>query len=268
MLTAKYFIKRSKQSRHTFYSVQTNFESFLYFAVPAVFVLGHILTILFGYNGQWKEYQDPQAPKFKPVQQYVRDAFWPISNGWKHGISDYYFPGSTEPYTEGGYWYKADAKGKFAPRKIWSFDMACILVILCTFIGRGVRLANRNHKVRKHNRAIDKQTKAESETIDMMLDLKEFGTKYNLNTKQVRMLVAKAKKIISHMSADESVYFEMLMRGDLDGIKDQKTFLDLATAIMQGHLETHPEDMELIMEVYDPKSIPQEIMQKYSKKEY
>lgn len=32
------------------------------------------------------------------------------------------------------------------------------------------------------------------------------------------------------------------------------------TAVMAGHLQSHPEDMERIMTVFDEQSIPQEIL--------
>ena len=56
------------------------------------------------------------------------------------------------------------------------------------------------------------------------------------------------------------VYFicDMIMDGQVS-VEDEK-FLDIATSIMVGHLESHPEDMERIMTTFYEKSIPQEVL--------
>ena len=44
---------------------------------------------------------------------------------------------------------------------------------------------------------------------------------------------------------------------------ENKTFRDMAVAIMEGWLQRHPKDMELVLATFDRDSIPQELMQKY-----
>lgn len=50
----------------------------------------------------------------------------------------------------------------------------------------------------------------------------------------------------------------MIMDGQVS-VEDEK-FVDIATSIMVGHLESHPEDMERIMTTLYEKSIPKEVL--------
>lgn len=48
---------------------------------------------------------------------------------------------------------------------------------------------------------------------------------------------------------------------------DDKNFLNIATAIMVGHLKSHPEDMELVTAAFDERSIPMEVLAMQSQKQ-
>ena len=95
-------------------------------------------------------------------------------------------------------------------------------------------------------------------TVKMMLELEKIGKEYNLDTEEVRRLVNVCKDIIKRMSADKRVYFDMLMSGDIS-VKDNATFQSMAVSVMSGHLQSHPEDLQMVLDVFDERSIPSEI---------
>ena len=213
-----------------------------------------------GPSTEWNPQTKSREPvkTFKKIKQRLRDNVWPISNGWY--VANEGDP--EEPDTV--YRYSDKAKGKFLPRGIWYMNMAFLLVAICGVIKTLKKHNKEIAQIREYNASAISHNKTSKATVDMMLELKKFGQQYNLNTDQVKKLVESATEIISRMSGDERVYFDMLLNGDLDNTSDKETFMKMATAIMSGHLQTHPEDMKLVMEVYDAKSIPEEIIQKYS----
>lgn len=95
----------------------------------------------------------------------------------------------------------------------------------------------------------------------MMLELKEFGRKYKLNSRQVKHLLHTVDFVIKGMSQDNRIYFDMLMNGDIN-IKNNKVFMDMAVAVMTGHLESHPEDAQLILDTFEEKSLPDVLLYK------
>ena len=95
-------------------------------------------------------------------------------------------------------------------------------------------------------------------TVKMMLELEKIGKEYNLDTEEVRRLVNVCKDIIKRMSADKRVYFDMLMSGDIS-VKDNATFQSMAVSVMSGHLQSHPEDLQMVLDVFDERSMPSEI---------
>jgi hypothetical protein len=68
-------------------------------------------------------------------------------------------------------------------------------------------------------------------------------------------------KIISHLSKKDQTVFEKLITGDA------KMSVETAVAVMEGHLQSHPEDMKLVLDTFDENSIPDIIKQKYTSKE-
>ena len=65
------------------------------------------------------------------------------------------------------------------------------------------------------------------------------------------------------MSADERIYFDMLMNDDIN-IADKETIKQFATSIMLGHLESHPSDARKILEIFDEYTIPGAVLNKIS----
>jgi len=64
------------------------------------------------------------------------------------------------------------------------------------------------------------------------------------------------------MSADKRVYFDMILDGRIN-IRKNDTFLKMATHIMQGHLAKHPHDINKIIDVYDWRSVPLDLLTEY-----
>ena len=91
-----------------------------------------------------------------------------------------------------------------------------------------------------------------------MLAIEKLAKEHHLDATAAKKIVKVAPEIIKHMSKDSRVYFDMIMDGQVS-VEDEK-FLDIATSIMVGHLESHPEDMERIMTTFYEKSIPQEVL--------
>ncbi|MCQ2562670.1 MAG: cell envelope integrity protein TolA [Alphaproteobacteria bacterium] len=98
------------------------------------------------------------------------------------------------------------------------------------------------------------------DTVDMMLELKKIGKQYNLSDRKIKKLWPVASNIIQKMSSDSRVYFDMLMNGDIN-IKDQEMFKKFAISIIQGHLESNPEDAQQVLGVFDERSIPNNLLQ-------
>lgn len=110
---------------------------------------------------------------------------------------------------------------------------------------------------RKKDKAIRQRVKSRHATIDMMLDIKNekaFGRRVRLNDKSMEKLINMCPEIISNMSADDRVYFDMLLNGDIE-IANNETFKNMAISVMQGHLKAHPEDLKKVMSTFDEKSI-------------
>lgn len=170
-----------------------------------------------------------------PYTQALRDAYIPISNGKTKKLNQ-------TTYIE---------RGKFAPTIGWIANM---LVMLMGVVG-GAVIAHRQKMnadyIRLHN-----------DTVDMMLDLEDFKGNYNLNTYQVARMINNMSDIIREMSADKRVYFDMILDGRIN-IRKNDTFLKMATHIMQGHLAKHPNDINKILDVYNWRSVPLDLLTEY-----
>lgn len=64
-------------------------------------------------------------------------------------------------------------------------------------------------------------------------------------------------KIISHMSGKDAKVFNQMLNGEIN------VSYEVAVKIMEGHLKTHPEDLQMVFDFFDERSIPQEIKEKY-----
>ena len=209
---------------------------------------------IFANENAGKESREDKTHNLK-VSQRLRDAFWPVSNGWYvENIGDEYDP-------EALYRYDASKKGKFLPRGVWYVNMAFVLI-------GAILIARKANKVRKENKTIREENAANKyynetgrKAVDMMLALKEFGEKYEFSEADVKKIMDVIPSVISKMSKDERVYFDMLMDDKID-IKNDKTFMDMAVAIMAGHLESHPEAAQLILDTFEEKSLPNSLLSK------
>lgn len=102
--------------------------------------------------------------------------------------------------------------------------------------------------------------------IDLMAEIAELSKEQNIDQKYITAMLKVAPSIVQNMSKDSRVYFDMLMEGKFD-IEKTPGILNIATGIMQGHLQSHPEDIEKILAVFDKRSIPSEIMEMAAAKE-
>lgn len=112
---------------------------------------------------------------------------------------------------------------------------------------------------RKDNRSETARFANENATVDLMLaikSIKEAGKKVNLNVtdETVKKLIDVCPYIISRMSADERVYFDMLIDGDIES-KNEEMFKNFALAVMDGHLRSNPEDLQMVLDAFDEMSI-------------
>jgi len=69
-----------------------------------------------------------------------------------------------------------------------------------------------------------------------------------------KSLIEICPHIISRMSADERVYFDMLIDGDIES-KNEEMFKNFALAVMDGHLRSNPEDLQMVLDAFDETSI-------------
>lgn len=174
----------------------------------------------------------------------------PYSKPFKVVLHDVYIP--TNKYYDYKYCENSDCDNikvhenpEFKPHVAWCLN---VFITLCALIYSIIFV-----KMNRYGR----------DAVDMMIDLKKFGEQYNLNTEKVKKLVNIANYTIERMSADERVYFDMLMNDNIN-IADKDTMKQFATTIMVGHLEKHPRDIEKIMKIFDERTIPKVVLDKMS----
>lgn len=176
--------------------------------------------------------------------QIVRDMWNPVSNG-------NYFTYKLE-------WkYDADKCGKFAPNGLWYVNISMLLIIACSCVRSLVIPGVKNRKSMKHQKRV----------IDAMNELKLLGCTYKLNDKSFEHVIKVCPEIIANMAADERVYFDMLMDGDID-VVNNKQYRDMAVHIMAGHLREHPTDLQKIMNAINNKTLPAELLSDFVQREY
>lgn len=141
--------------------------------------------------------------------------------------------------------YNPIRDGKFDPHFWWYVNAALVLAVSIYSI------VNATKKVK---------TKADSANaqVDIMLEIEKLAKEHKMDPSVAKKIIQIAPDIVKNMSKDSRVYFDMIMDGQVS-VEDEK-FLNIATSIMVGHLESHPEDMERIMTTFDEKSIPQEVL--------
>ena len=204
----------------------------------------------FGVNLDRYKDEKKQAVKDTVFGCVMGVAFWACLSFFVNGFIDSF----QEKEVGGEAWTKSVVNpfvdGKFAPTATWYRQLAFLIVSLCVAVG-----TSRTYS--KYYR----EDKARVNAVDMMLGLKEFGRKYKLNSRQVKHLLHTVDFVIKGMSQDNRIYFDMLMNGDIN-IKNNKVFMDMAVAVMTGHLESHPEDAQLILDTFEEKSLPDVLLYK------
>ncbi len=139
--------------------------------------------------------------------------------------------------------------GEFSPELEWYITASLLTVIALITLGAAVSVAKDERQA-----DINKSHKQ----IDVMLKIEKLAKEHNLDATAAKKMLNVAPEIVKRMSADSRVYFDMMLDGKV-AISD-KNFVNIATMVMAGHLQSHPEDMEQIMTVFDERSIPQEIL--------
>jgi hypothetical protein len=102
---------------------------------------------------------------------------------------------------------------------------------------------------------------AAADAANFMLDWAEMGADYAINPKMLKHIMSDrfAREIIAGMSEAESIWFEMLLDGNVE-LADTPEFKNMAIAVMQNYLTRHPEAIVKLLEKYDRDAIPQELM--------
>lgn len=157
---------------------------------------------------------------YTPYKKAIHDAYIPVD---KYRVDD-------NTYKTGQ--LNVNPKPGFRAHGTW---LANLLFSLCVLSGTAY---------------LFKASKNDFDTIDMMMEFRKMhGNQYKLSDKQIAKLVSASDEIIARMSAEERVYFDMLSSGKLK-IKDSKVFADMAVAILDGYLRTHPEETKKIVQIY------------------
>lgn len=162
----------------------------------------------------------------------------PIENNTLgQAIAEAYVPTYHAPYEHG-------RKGHFesTPNPRWMMHMIVLLAEALVLSLLAINNAKRNKQ------------------IDLMAEIARISKEQNIDPQYIKKMLKVAPDIIKNMSKDSRVYFDMLIEGKLDTEK-APAFLDMATSIMEGHLQTHPEDLQVIMNLFDERSIPESIKQ-------
>ena len=186
---------------------------------------------------------------------------WLYGSNTRQFDPEYDTPGgpATGPYLElrtytqalkDAYWPMEN--GEFSPDFSWKLNAGMALVFALLSMGQGVAaIGLRRHADLKRARA----------QMDIKLNLEKLAREHNLDATAAKKMLAVAPEIVKNMSADSRVYFDMIMDGRVS--VDNKDFLNMAAAVMAGHLQSHPEDMARVIALFDEKQIPHEILKQH-----
>ena len=112
----------------------------------------------------------------------------------------------------------------------------------------------------------NKQRKTDAKAVDAMVDIGAYFNCKNpvyskhtspvvLDKKTAELMASTAKTVVSHMSADDRIFFDALMNKKIK-IEDNKVLTALAVNIMTGHLQSNPKDAELVVNTFNWDSMP------------
>lgn len=139
-------------------------------------------------------------------------------------------------------------KGKFDPHIAWMVNVCFQIILALACVGIAVRQKSKR-KEQEHD-------------IDIMLEIEKLAKEHNLDATAAKKMLTIAPEIVKHMSEDSRVYFDMIMDGKVSA--DDENFMNIAAAVMAGHLQTHPEDLDRVMSVFDDKAISAELLNMYT----
>lgn len=162
------------------------------------------------------------------------EAYIPTYHAGSFGNQDFY---------DANFWTLRDPKGHIDSSWInsrWATHMLLIMVELVILAGVGKRALKRR------------------KDVDMIAKIaKDQG----INPSDVKRLSCVADDILQQMAEENRVYFDLLMDDKL-GADDKKFVRSMAINIMKGHLESHPEDAKRILNVFNEKSLPSDLLAK------
>lgn len=92
--------------------------------------------------------------------------------------------------------------------------------------------------------------------IDVMLAIKKAGKVHKINPKLLKKMIRVAPEILRHMSAEHTIYFDVLAQNGFDKCTNNKKVYDMAKNVLEGYLLTHPNDRQLVLELFDQDSLP------------
>lgn len=180
------------------------------------------------------------------------DEYERIPGDYEYGYNS---DGELEIYNYAGGWNKTTYKVENEPSKFSKITLQVSVGMLAMVLLQVLAIYGLNRKARK----IEGMQKS---GIRAMLDIAKQNPDIKIDERALATLLEIAPAVVSRMSEAEAVYFEMLMDGHLE-IIENKTFYDMAVAIMEGWLRKHPKDMERVLTVFEQDSIPQGLIQKY-----
>lgn len=141
------------------------------------------------------------------------------------------------------FWDLRDPNGHLDSNKIngrWLTHMSVLLVELVILMGLGIRAKKRRNDV------------------DIV---EKIAKEQGINPKSVKRLSRVADDIMQKMAEEDIVYFDLLMDEKLDS-QNKEFARNMATNIMLGHLQSHPEDVKRILDTFDIKYLPTELAEK------
>ena len=144
--------------------------------------------------------------------------------------------------------YSPFYKGNFDPHVTWILNVCFQIILALSCVGIAARQKSKR-KEHEHD-------------IDIMLEIENLAKEHNLDATSAKKMLTVAPEILKHMSQDSRVYFDMIMDGQVS--TTDENFINMASAVMAGHLQTHPKDLERVMSVFDDKDISAELLKVYN----
>ena len=98
------------------------------------------------------------------------------------------------------------------------------------------------------------------EEIDLVLEIEQLAKRNKVTPEIIKQMMLIAPDILRHVSKESPVFFEMLMDGKMDYEKNHIVY-NAARSVLEGHLESHPEDLQRVMAAFYKDSLPQTVLQ-------